>query len=90
MTQEETSSLELRDYLRVLRRRKWIIAVTIVVCVGIALATTLNKQPEYTANGQVLIEQRLVDTLFVPGQSNSTVDALCTAGGIAAKPGGGT
>jgi len=75
VTQEETSSLELRDYLRVLRRRKWIIAVTIVVCVGIALATTLNKQPEYTANGQVLIEQRLVDTLFVPGQSNSTVDA---------------
>ncbi|MFA5882544.1 MAG: polysaccharide biosynthesis tyrosine autokinase [Acidimicrobiia bacterium] len=76
MTQEETSTLELRDYLRVLRRRKWIIAVTIVVCVGIALATTLTKESSYATSTQVLIEQRLVDTLFVPNQqSNNPTDA---------------
>jgi len=69
MTQEETRSLELRDYLRVLRRHKWIIAATLVVCVGAALAMSLSREPVYSTSAQVLIEQRLVDKMFVPGST---------------------
>ena len=75
MTQEATSTLELRDYLRVLRRRKWTIIITIILCTGIAVATTLNQKPKYQAANQILLEKRLVDTLFVPDQSASSPDA---------------
>lgn len=73
MPGDQTPTLELRDYLRVLRRRKWIIVVTIVVGVGAALGMSLTQAPVYTATTKVLLEPRLVDRLFVPTerQANS-------------------
>lgn len=69
-------ALELRDYLRVLRRRKSIIAVTMVVCIGAALTMALVEQPSYTANGRVLLERRLVERLFIPtGEQNTDTAA---------------
>jgi len=75
VTPEETSTLELRDYLRVLRRRKWTILITIVVCVGIALAMSLTQAPVYNASTSVLIERRLVEQLFVPTEQTSAESA---------------
>ncbi len=75
MTQEETSTIELRDYLHVLWRRKWIILVTVVLCVGIALYMAMRQEPVYAASTRVLLEQRLVDTLFVPTEQRSAADA---------------
>ena len=71
MTQEDTSTLEFRDYLRVLRRHKWIIAVTLVVCVGIAMVMSVTRKPVYTAGSNVLLEQRLVDRMFNPTASSN-------------------
>jgi capsular exopolysaccharide synthesis family protein len=63
----DQNALELRDYFRVLLRHKWIIIVTMAVCVGASLALTFARPAQYSATTQVLLEQRLVDTLFVPG-----------------------
>lgn len=76
VTPDDQSSLELRDYLRVLLRHKWIIIVTMVVCVGASLALTLTRPAVYSATAEVLLEQRLVDQLFVPaGARGDTLEA---------------
>lgn len=75
MTTEDSRTLELRDYLRVLRRHKWIIIVTVIVCVGIALAMSLTRAPVYVSGSSVLMEQRLVDRIFVPFEPQLTGDA---------------
>jgi succinoglycan biosynthesis transport protein ExoP len=70
---EEPQALELRDYLRVLRRRKWIIAVALLLCIGAALTMALIRQPIYSSSARVLLERRLVERLFVPtGESGNT------------------
>ncbi|MEI8001224.1 MAG: polysaccharide biosynthesis tyrosine autokinase [Actinomycetes bacterium] len=75
----QPSTLELRDYLRVLRRRKWTIAVTTLVCVAVAGAMAFTRKPIYAASSNVLVQQRLVDNLFVP---------IAQQGGGAAANGG--
>jgi capsular exopolysaccharide synthesis family protein len=62
-------TLELRDYMRVLRRRKWIIAVTVLLCTGAGLAMALVETPVYGASAKVLLERRFVETLFDPIQA---------------------
>lgn len=47
--------LDLRDYLRVLRRRRGLIVLTVVLVVGVALAYSLHQTPVYKATTQVLI-----------------------------------
>lgn len=77
MTQEAPATLELADYLQVLWRRKLTIIITVVVCMLAALAMSFNREDEYVANTRLLLEQRLVDRLFVPTeqQTNSPVAA---------------
>ena len=66
MTPDDTKTLELRDYLRVLWRRKWTIIVTVIVCVAIATFMAVREKAVYRTETQVLLQQRLVDQLFVP------------------------
>lgn len=73
----QPNALELRDYLRVLRRRKWTILVSVVVCTGIALGVALTRKPEYAATTRILVQKRLVDSIFVPTGNNAM-----TASGI--------
>ena len=72
---EETSTLELRDYLRVLRRHKWIIAVTMVVCTSISLFMALSQAPVYATGTQVLLERGLVEQLFLPTNQSDNANA---------------
>ena len=74
MPPEEDTTLELRDYFRVLRRRKWIIAFTLIVCVGAALAIAMTQTPVYTAATRVLLQRSFVEQLFVPNEDVSTQD----------------
>lgn len=53
--QRENADLELRDYLRVLGRRKWLIVGIISICVLISLANALRQDPVYEANAKVLL-----------------------------------
>ena len=73
---EEDTTLDLRDYFRVLRRRKWIIIVTVLVCLGASMALTLTQDPVYVAHAAVYRPTRFVDQVFDPTsqQSDTTKD----------------
>ena len=45
----------LREYIRVLRRRKWIVLITMLASVGITLAYSLNQPLTYTATAYVQV-----------------------------------
>jgi capsular exopolysaccharide synthesis family protein len=49
---------DLREYLHILNRRKLIIALTVVVALGLALAYSVVKTPIYSASATVLVPQQ--------------------------------
>ena len=65
---------ELRDYLKVLRRRKRPIVVVTFLVVVVALFTSYVQTPVYSATAQVLLQARSTEFLFDP------------SGGIRADP----
>jgi len=66
----EPRTLELRDYLRVIRRFKWTIALTVVLCVAAALALSFREEPKYTAISSLVITPELAETLLNPSAGN--------------------
>lgn len=72
---EESSSLELSEYLRILRRRKWTIALAVIVVVGAALVSAELQTPVYRAGAEVLLQPRSTDTIYTQNsqQSNPTL-----------------
>ena len=62
---------ELRDYLRLLRRRKAIVVLTVVVLMGVVLAYSLLQTPKYTATAKVLLQSS-----GAPPQLNSSVTTV--------------
>jgi succinoglycan biosynthesis transport protein ExoP len=71
---------ELRDYLRVLRRRRSTVLLTICIVVGVALAVSFIQTPEYAATAEVRLQRRSTETLFDPntGQALDPKRALQT------------
>jgi succinoglycan biosynthesis transport protein ExoP len=63
----EPRTLELRDYLRVIRRFKWTIAVTVVLCVAAALALSFRETPKYQAASRIITTPALSEALFTQG-----------------------
>ncbi len=55
-------TLDLRDYLAVLRRRKWVILLTVLVVVGVALGVTYTQTPQYRSSVRVIVESTTGDT----------------------------
>ena len=53
-----TDSLDLKDYIQILLRGKWIIIFTSVIAVGIAVYQTLTTKPVYEATVTVLINTK--------------------------------
>jgi capsular exopolysaccharide synthesis family protein len=47
--------VELTEYLRVLRRRWWLVALGLLVCVGAAAAATFTQAPRYRASTRLLV-----------------------------------
>lgn len=66
VVQEQTSQIELRDYLRVLRRRRILIAMTTLVVVGAALVFSFLQTPVYRATAELLLQPRSTESLFDP------------------------
>jgi len=60
------AELELRDYLRVVLRRKWIIAAVVGVVVTSALVASFLQTPLYQGSAQVLLQPRSSETPFDP------------------------
>ena len=80
MPPDDRPTLELRDYLRVLRRRKWIIAATVLVCMGAALTMALIEKPIYQSGAKVLLQRRFVETLFDPTLSQQQASDATPSG----------
>ena len=65
----EDTTLELRDYLRVLQRRKWIIIVTVLICALGAFAMTFRQAPVYSTNASVLLQTSTASSSLIPSQA---------------------
>lgn len=53
---DTVDTLDLRDYVAVLRRRRWIVVQAVVVVVAVAMAVTYTRTPLYEATTRVVIE----------------------------------
>ncbi|MDQ4144935.1 MAG: polysaccharide biosynthesis tyrosine autokinase [Actinomycetota bacterium] len=53
----DTSGMQLRDYVSVLRRRRWILLLVTLLVVGSALVASLLQTPVYQARARLLLEQ---------------------------------
>lgn len=73
-SQAAAREFELRDYLRVLRRRKVPIILVTLVMVALSLVASYLQTPIYSATAQVLLQARSTEFLFDP------------SGGIRADP----
>jgi polysaccharide chain length determinant protein (PEP-CTERM system associated) len=68
-------TLNVEDYLSILKRRWWLIAVPAVIFPIIAYAITFFIQPTYVSQTLVLIEQQRVPNDFVPSVVNENLDS---------------
>jgi succinoglycan biosynthesis transport protein ExoP len=58
LTSESTSLSTLHDYLRVLRRRKWILIPPLVLAPVVAVVSSLGQPVRYEASAQVLVNRQ--------------------------------
>jgi capsular exopolysaccharide synthesis family protein len=61
----------LRDYLRVLARRKTIVVVTVAVLVGVTLVLEVLKTPVYAAESKVVLREGSNGTVFDTSGANA-------------------
>ena len=61
-----TNQAELRDYLMVIRHRRWTIAFAVAVVVGAALTAAFLQRPVYEGKAELLLQLRAAETLFDP------------------------
>lgn len=66
MLPEADDELELRDYLRVLRRRKWTIALITGLVVAASVAASIAQTPIYRSSADVLLQARTTESIFDP------------------------
>ena len=66
----ERSEAHLRDYLRVIQKRKAIVILFFVVTVFLVMAATLIMKPVYEASTQVLVEKNDTTSLTSPAFSS--------------------
>ncbi len=59
-----SSELVLHEYLRVLRRRKWVVVLVAVLAAGGALGFALSQDKIYQASAEILLEHRSTRNLF--------------------------
>jgi succinoglycan biosynthesis transport protein ExoP len=67
--------LDLRSYLRVLRRRKAIIALFVLVALGVALGLSAAQTPRYAASAKLLIRPRSGGAIFTGAAAQSEVNS---------------
>lgn len=66
MVPEADSELELRDYLRVVRRRKWTILLVALLVVASAVAASATQTPIYRSSADILLQARTTESIFDP------------------------
>ncbi len=61
MENQPTPELDLRRYLDIMRRRKWVIGLVMVVVIGLAVGFSTAQDPVYEAEARVLLQPGTVD-----------------------------
>lgn len=82
---DSSSHVDLARLLRVLRERKWVIIIPVVVALAAAFVYSLNMDPRYRAESQVLLQGRSLDNALFGAQVFEVYDqerALTTAAGL--------
>lgn len=67
-------SLTLNDYVTILRRRAWLMALTFVAVLAIALTVAVALRPVYRSSGTILVESQTVSPDLVQGAPGGYVD----------------
>lgn len=77
----------LRDYLRVVRRRKWVILQAVVLVPLAATLWAMQQDPVYVASAEVLVQQNIAQSLTGTNVSSGPPDrALETQARLAKVP----
>jgi capsular exopolysaccharide synthesis family protein len=56
--EQQGVAVELRDYVRVLRARKWLILVSVIVVTLGAIGLSLRQEPTYSAVAEIVVAQQ--------------------------------
>lgn len=67
--------MTLRDYARVIARRKWVVVAATIATVAAALGMTALQDPVYQTSSQVLVRARNTDTIFTNTNSGTFASA---------------
>ena len=60
----EAQELVLREYVRVLRRHKWVVVLFVLASLGVSLAFSFSRPKVYEAKAEVLLQRRSTENLF--------------------------
>lgn len=72
---QENDVSTLRDYLRVLRRRMWVVILIALLVPGLAVALSLQQSARYKSSAEVLLDQQDLSTSLTGiGNPNATQD----------------
>ncbi|HJV08456.1 MAG TPA: Wzz/FepE/Etk N-terminal domain-containing protein, partial [Acidimicrobiales bacterium] len=75
LPQEAAEEPDLRDYLQVLRRRKFVIALSVAIVLAVALTVSFLQTPRYAATAKLLLRQKASQSVFA-NQSQGYVDPV--------------
>jgi succinoglycan biosynthesis transport protein ExoP len=67
---DDQTGSNVRDYLRVLGRRRWVIILSVVVFLGLAIAYIVLTTPVYQGTANLLLQPELSSTLAQANNSN--------------------
>ena len=65
----ESRELRLLDYLRLLRRRWWLVGLIALLCLGASVGLSLRHTPVYRSMAQVLVDRQSGDPLQQQGSA---------------------
>jgi succinoglycan biosynthesis transport protein ExoP len=64
-----SQEIHLKDYLRVILKRKWIISTSIVIVLTLAILSSMNKEPYYRASVRLSIEKQNASIVLFPNMA---------------------
>lgn len=79
-----TSTLDLRFYAGMLRRRWWLVAITILVVTGVSTAVTVRQDNVYEAEAQLFVGQQTISRSEIAFAQNLTQTSLALVKSYAA------
>ncbi|WP_395161585.1 Wzz/FepE/Etk N-terminal domain-containing protein, partial [Ilumatobacter sp.] len=72
------AEMTLRDYARVVIRRKWIVIAAVVLTTTISVVSSAAQTPVYSSSSEVLVQPRGQDGLFADSVVNLNDRAIQT------------